>query len=112
MIAPLADVAGEGQVETLDALGGGTLAEKARQASTAFETVARDEGDIAAILYTSGKTGRSKGAMLRHGNLASNAFTLRDAWRFSAAVLLHHSLPVFQSQGTFGRPHVHVGWGG
>src|SRR3546814_77034 len=112
MIAPLADVAGEGQVETLDALGGGTLAEKARQASTAFETVARDEGDIAAILYTSGTTGRSKGAMLSHGNLASNAFTLRDAWRFSADDVLLHALPVFHTHGLFVATNVTLACGG
>ena len=100
-IAPLAEVAGGPRVETLDALGGGTLAEKARRASTAFETVARDEGDLAAILYTSGTTGRSKGAMLSHGNLASNAFTLRDAWRFSADDVLLHALPIFHTHGLF-----------
>jgi malonyl-CoA/methylmalonyl-CoA synthetase len=112
MIAPLADVAGGPRVETLDAVGGGTLAEKAQQASTSFETVARDEDDIAAILYTSGTTGRSKGAMLSHGNLASNAFTLRDVWRFSADDVLLHALPIFHTHGLFVATNVILACGG
>ncbi len=89
------------RVETLDAARGGTLAELARAASPSFETVARDNDDLAAILYTSGTTGRSKGAMLTHANLASNAFTLRDVWRFTADDVLLHALPIFHTHGLF-----------
>jgi len=58
-------------------------------------------GDIASIIYTSGTTGRSKGAMLSHGNLASNAAALRDAWRFTADDRLLHALPIFHTHGLF-----------
>ena len=64
-------------------------------------TVARGPDDLAAILYTSGTTGRSKGAMLTHDNLASNALTLVELWRFSADDVLIHALPVFHTHGLF-----------
>ncbi len=57
--------------------------------------------DIAAILYTSGTTGRSKGAMLSHGNLASNALALIDLWQFTARDVLLHALPVYHTHGLF-----------
>ena len=63
--------------------------------------VPRSKDDLAAFLYTSGTTGRSKGAMLSHGNLASNAATLRDAWRFTADDRLLHALPIFHTHGLF-----------
>lgn len=88
-------------IETLDVDRGGTLADLARAASADFDTIARAEDDLAAILYTSGTTGRSKGAMLSHGNLASNAFTLREAWRFTADDVLLHALPIFHTHGLF-----------
>ena len=66
-----------------------------------FDTVARVDDDLAAILYTSGTTGRSKGAMLTHENLASNALTLKDAWRFTADDVLIHALPIFHTHGLF-----------
>lgn len=65
------------------------------------ETVARDASDLAAILYTSGTTGRSKGAMLSHGNLAANALALYDAWGFSSKDVLLHALPIFHVHGLF-----------
>ncbi|HEX6375436.1 MAG TPA: malonyl-CoA synthase [Allosphingosinicella sp.] len=66
-----------------------------------FEDVAREPDDLAAILYTSGTTGRSKGAMLTCANLASNAETLRRAWRFTAQDRLLHALPIFHTHGLF-----------
>jgi malonyl-CoA/methylmalonyl-CoA synthetase len=111
-IDALPAVAGVAKVETLDAAGGGTLAALAHRASPAFQTVARDDDDLAAILYTSGTTGRSKGAMLSHGNLASNAFTLRDAWRFTADDVLLHALPIFHTHGLFVATNVTLACGG
>ncbi|HEX8222225.1 MAG TPA: malonyl-CoA synthase [Allosphingosinicella sp.] len=71
------------------------------RAEAGFEDVERAPDDLAAILYTSGTTGRSKGAMLTHANLASNAETLREAWRFTAADRLLHALPIFHTHGLF-----------
>ena len=66
-----------------------------------FADVARGPDDLAAILYTSGTTGRSKGAMLTHDNLLSNALALCDIWRFTAADRLIHALPIFHTHGLF-----------
>lgn len=63
--------------------------------------VSRETSDLAAILYTSGTTGRSKGAMLTHGNLISNAQALKVCWRFTAKDVLLHALPVFHTHGLF-----------
>jgi malonyl-CoA/methylmalonyl-CoA synthetase len=67
----------------------------------AFETVPRGPDDLAAILYTSGTTGRSKGAMLSHDNLASNALVLKQAWRWQAGDVLIHALPIYHVHGLF-----------
>ncbi len=88
-------------VETLDAAGEGSLIEKMRAAKPLAESVSRKPDDLAAILYTSGTTGRSKGAMLSHENLASNARTLTQYWRFSAKDVLIHALPIFHTHGLF-----------
>ena len=66
-----------------------------------FETVARGPDDLAAILYTSGTTGRSKGAMLSHDNLASNALVLKEVWRWRPADVLIHALPIYHVHGLF-----------
>ncbi|SCZ13972.1 malonate--CoA ligase [Microvirga guangxiensis] len=88
-------------VESLDAKGQGTLIEAAAKAPDSFETVQRAGNDLAAILYTSGTTGRSKGAMLTHDNLVSNALTLKEVWRFTADDVLIHALPIYHTHGLF-----------
>jgi malonyl-CoA/methylmalonyl-CoA synthetase len=88
-------------VETLDAAGQGSLMEVAANAPDAFEAVQRAGDELAAILYTSGTTGRSKGAMLTHDNLVSNTLTLIEAWRFTAEDVLIHALPIYHTHGLF-----------
>lgn len=87
--------------ESLDDQGGGSLAELAAGQDIRFSDAPREEQDIAAILYTSGTTGRSKGAMLSYGNLASNAEVLSRYWGFSQADVLIHALPIFHTHGLF-----------
>ncbi|QJR00123.1 malonyl-CoA synthase [Halomonas sp. PGE1] len=88
-------------VETLGTAADGSLMEKAAAATLRDDIVELGERDLAAILYTSGTTGRSKGAMLTHRNLGSNAETLVGAWRFSAEDRLIHALPIFHTHGLF-----------
>lgn len=89
------------QLETLNGDGSGTLADQAATQSGDFATVTRGPDDLAAFLYTSGTTGRSKGAMLSHGNLLSNAETLASFWRFTHEDVLLHALPIFHTHGLF-----------
>ncbi|MEH2511342.1 malonyl-CoA/methylmalonyl-CoA synthetase [Nitrobacteraceae bacterium AZCC 1564] len=89
------------KVDTLDANGDGSLMDGAAKAYTEFATVVRSGDDLAAILYTSGTTGRSKGAMLTHDNLASNSLTLIDVWRFTDQDVLIHALPIYHTHGLF-----------
>jgi malonyl-CoA/methylmalonyl-CoA synthetase len=89
------------KVETIGADGKGTLTEAADKASSDFTTVPRGNDDLAAILYTSGTTGRSKGAMLSHDNLASNSLSLVDYWRFTKDDVLIHALPIYHTHGLF-----------
>ena len=99
--APLAAAAGA----TLCTLGddgrSGTLLDGLDALPTAFDDVTRAPDDLAAILYTSGTTGRSKGAMLSHANLLSNARTLAAAWRFGPEDELLHALPIYHTHGLF-----------
>jgi malonyl-CoA/methylmalonyl-CoA synthetase len=87
--------------ETLAGGGEGSLNEIANLSEPVFVDVDRGPDDLAAILYTSGTTGRSKGAMLSHENLASNARVLAEAWRFTADDILLHALPIFHTHGLF-----------
>jgi malonyl-CoA/methylmalonyl-CoA synthetase len=110
-IRRLADAAGCRHVETLGERRDGSLLARAAPFADAFATVPRALDDLAAILYTSGTTGRSKGAMLTHGNLASNALTLDEYWGFKAEreagrrdVLLN-ALPLFHVHGLFVASH-------
>jgi malonyl-CoA/methylmalonyl-CoA synthetase len=88
-------------VLTLDAAGAGSLAALAAAQPDGAAMVARGPDDLAAILYTSGTTGRSKGAMLTQRNLLSNAEVLAREWQFSAADVLLHALPIFHTHGLF-----------
>jgi malonyl-CoA/methylmalonyl-CoA synthetase len=90
----------EATVLTLDDTGG-TLLDRADSQADAFDTVVSKPDDLAAILYTSGTTGRSKGAMLSHRNLASNALTLVEQWGFTRGDVLLHALPVYHVHGLF-----------
>jgi len=89
------------KVETIGADGNGSLTEAADRAGPDFATVLRGNDDLAAILYTSGTTGRSKGAMLSHDNLASNSLSLVDYWRFTRDDVLIHALPIYHTHGLF-----------
>lgn len=99
-LAPMAQAAGCA-LETLGTDQNGSLAARAAAAPPEFETVPRARDDLAAFLYTSGTTGRSKGAMLTHENLLSNSATLADLWRFSAGDVLLHALPIYHTHGLF-----------
>ena len=101
-VAPLATAAGTRHVYTHDDDRKGTLLEAAAQCSDQHKVAQKKPDDLAAILYTSGTTGRSKGAMLTHRNLQSNAEVLKDywGWRPRADVLIH-ALPIFHVHGLF-----------
>jgi malonyl-CoA/methylmalonyl-CoA synthetase len=88
-------------IYTLDDEGGGTLIEASRDTPADFPALETSDHDLAAILYTSGTTGRSKGAMLTHKNLISNAETLRTSWGFQSSDVLLHALPLFHVHGLF-----------
>ncbi|UYP69317.1 malonyl-CoA synthase [Thalassobacter stenotrophicus] len=99
----LRDIAAQtgAQLKTLGANGEGSLTDLVAAQPAAFTAVPRDKDDLAALLYTSGTTGRSKGAMLTHENLLSNARSLVEAWRFTSDDVLLHALPIFHSHGLF-----------
>ena len=101
--ATLADIGAPigAKVLTLGADGTGSLVTAADVAADQFDTVARGPDDLAALLYTSGTTGRSKGAMLSHKNLLSNARALTDLWQITDQDRLIHALPIFHTHGLF-----------
>jgi malonyl-CoA/methylmalonyl-CoA synthetase len=100
-VSKLAFRAGTRQVYTLDEDISGTLLDRASFHSDRHEPVPRRADDLAAILYTSGTTGRSKGAMLTHGNLLSNARVLKAYWDWQPGDVLIHALPIFHVHGLF-----------
>ncbi len=100
-LLPIATRAGVAFVDTMDSHGRGSLATLAATQKPSHETVIRKPDDLAALLYTSGTTGRSKGAMITHLNLASNALTLQDYWGFTSKDVLLHALPIFHVHGLF-----------
>ncbi|MEM6663029.1 MAG: malonyl-CoA synthase [Pseudomonadota bacterium] len=105
-LAPVAATAGA-QLETLGVWTSGMPYEDAGTwlakvpEDAEFQTVERAADDLATILYTSGTTGRSKGAMTTHENLHSNAVTLCDYWKFTSDDVLLHALPIFHTHGLF-----------
>ncbi len=110
-LAPLAAAHGA-ELLTLGAGGEGTLARAMAGQPLALRPEPRAEGDLAAILYTSGTTGRSKGAMLTQGNLLSNARVLAELWRFTPGDVLLHALPIFHTHGLFVASNISLLTGG
>lgn len=99
-LRPVAQTAGV-TLLTLDADCQGSFAAAVDQATPVTEAAECSADDLACFLYTSGTTGRSKGAMLTQGNLLSNAWTLTQAWQFTDADVLLHALPIFHAHGLF-----------
>ncbi|MCR5865548.1 malonyl-CoA synthase [Aquincola sp. J276] len=104
-VSKIAFKAGTQHVFTLNEDRSGTLLERAYHQPTQHEPAQRGADELAAILYTSGTTGRSKGAMLTHGNLLSNAQTLHAYWGWRADDVLIHALPIFHVHGLFVASH-------
>ncbi len=108
-ITQIAFRAGTRHVFTLDephqGRNSGTLLSRAVHQADHFDTVHCEPDDLAAILYTSGTTGRSKGAMLSHDNLASNIRVLHEVWQWQKGDVLLHALPLFHIHGLFVAAH-------
>ncbi|XHS80510.1 malonyl-CoA synthase [Burkholderiaceae bacterium UC74_6] len=104
-ISKIAFRAGTRHVFTLNEDRSGSLLDRAAHCSDQHEIVHKNADDLAAILYTSGTTGRSKGAMLSHGNLLSNARVLHEAWGWNSHDVLIHALPIFHVHGLFVASH-------
>lgn len=100
-VSKIAFTAGTQYVFTLGDDRTGSLLERAAHHSDRHTPAVRQDDDLAAILYTSGTTGRSKGAMLTHGNMRSNALTLREYWQWQPDDVLIHALPIFHVHGLF-----------
>lgn len=110
--ASLAEVVSNTTLKTLDSHGGGSFGADLAASAPVFTPEGRAPCDLAAILYTSGTTGRSKGAMLTQANLLSNARTLADLWRFTENDVLLHALPIFHTHGLFVASNVSLLTGG
>ena len=104
-VSRIAFSAGTAHVFTLGETRDGSLLERAAHQSDQHTPAVKQADDLAAILYTSGTTGRSKGAMLSHGNLLSNALTLKDFWDWQPGDVLIHALPIFHVHGLFVASH-------
>ncbi len=104
-VSKIAFLAGTAHVFTLNDDRTGTLLDRAAFQGTQHTPVQRGADDLAAILYTSGTTGRSKGAMLTHRNLLSNAQVLKTAWGWQSSDVLLHALPIFHVHGLFVASH-------
>lgn len=104
-VSQIAFRAGTAHVFTLNEDRTGSLLERATHQSDEHTPAVKEADELAAILYTSGTTGRSKGAMLSHGNLLSNALTLKDYWGWTAGDVLIHVLPIFHVHGLFVASH-------
>ncbi|GAB2913493.1 malonyl-CoA synthase [Paralcaligenes sp. KSB-10] len=104
-IDSLAKKTNTAHVYTMDDDGSGTCLAAAADLSSEFQTAMSQDDDLAAILYTSGTTGRSKGAMLTHRNLVSNAQVLKAYWGWRADDVLLHMLPIFHVHGLFVASH-------
>ena len=104
-VSKLAFKAGTRSVFTLNEDRSGTLLERASHCADVHQPVERSADDLACILYTSGTTGRSKGAMLTHGNMLSNAVTLKSYWDWQPDDVLIHALPIFHVHGLFVAVH-------
>ena len=100
-VSKIAFKAGTQNVFTLDDDRTGSLLDRAAHCSDQHEVAVMQQDELAAILYTSGTTGRSKGAMLSHGNLLSNALVLKDYWGWKPGDVLIHALPIFHVHGLF-----------
>ncbi len=100
-VSKIAFKAGTQSVFTLDDDRTGSLLERAAHCSDQHTIAVKASDDLAAILYTSGTTGRSKGAMLSHGNMLSNALVLKDYWGWKKGDVLIHALPIFHVHGLF-----------
>ena len=100
-VSKIAFKAGTRNVFTLGDDRSGSLLERAATCSDRHTPAVCAAADLAAILYTSGTTGRSKGAMLSHGNLLSNAAMLKDYWGWVPGDVLIHALPIFHVHGLF-----------
>jgi malonyl-CoA/methylmalonyl-CoA synthetase len=100
-VSKIAFKAGTQNVFTLDDDRSGSLLDRAAHCSDQHVVAVMQEDDLAAILYTSGTTGRSKGAMLSHGNMLSNARVLKDYWGWKKGDVLIHALPIFHVHGLF-----------
>ena len=98
-------------LQSLDASGQGSMARRADGLTSRSTIAPRKAEDLAAIVYTSGTTGRSKGAMLSHSNLTMNAQALIDAWNWQPDDILLHALPIFHVHGLFIAMHCALGTG-